>query len=99
MKNKKVDPFKKSSMRHTRTGRVYLRLADRFDMSTENRKILNGFMDEPDNVDRFFGADLDWEEKVRALFSINKTDPSLFTSAMWGISRDERELSRQVKLN
>ena len=96
---KKVNPFKKQSMRYTSTGRVYLRLADRFDMSEENREILDKLLDEPDNVDEFFGADSDWEGKVRNLFPISKTNSPLFVSAMWRIVSDEQDLRRQIRLN
>lgn len=87
------------TMRQSQIGRVYLKLAYRFNMSVENQKLLDGFLNEPNNIDSFLGADSIWENKVRALFPIYNSDRHLFISAMWGITEEEAKLTKQIKLN
>lgn len=91
--------LKEHSMRQTSTGIVFLKMADIFDMSEEDRKKLDALLDEPDNETEFSGADVDWTIKVYELFPIKVEDKYLWYAEFWRVVHDNRIIRRQMAFN
>jgi len=92
--------LQKENMGVTWTGIAYLRMADTFNISAENRIKLIDLMNEPDcEKSDWFEKMVPWEDSVRKLFDVFQTDRNTFYCVLSGILDDNKKIKKMMSEN